>query len=147
VLVVNLCGGDVPVAKQLLHFADAHARVTQIRIRSISSSDRSSRERSQGFVVRGDSCRAICSGLFEQAAFVKAALQLQRATTASILLPALFPFAQSLSGKARLPWRKEQPPAQKASFLSGNTLAAEDEGRALSLNGQALCPKASFFPD
>ncbi|MFN7948989.1 MAG: hypothetical protein U0Z53_26785 [Blastocatellia bacterium] len=86
-------------------------------------------------------------GLFEDAPCGKVARRIRQATTASILLPVLFPFAQSLSGKARLLRRREKPPAQKASFHSGNALTADDEGRALSLNGQALRPKASFLPD
>jgi hypothetical protein len=97
--------------------------------------------------VRGDSCLAICSGLFEQASFVKVPLHLQQATTASLHPPVLLPAGQLLSRKGRLLWPEAKPLARKASFLSGNALAAEDEGRALSLNGQALRPKASFLPD
>jgi hypothetical protein len=44
-------------------------------------------------------------------------------------------------------WRKEQPPARKASFLSGYGLAAKAEGQMLILNGQMLYLKASFLSD
>jgi hypothetical protein len=58
-----------------------------------------------------------------------------------------FPVGQLLSGKGRLLWPEAKPSEQKASFLSGNALAADAEGRALAPNGQMLHPKASFFPD
>jgi hypothetical protein len=59
----------------------------------------------------------------------------------------LFPQPPLLADNARLLRRKGKPPAWKASFLSGNALAAVDEGRMLVLNGQMLCLKASFLPD
>jgi hypothetical protein len=52
-----------------------------------------------------------------------------------------------LSRKGRLLWPEAKPLARKASFHSGNALAADAEGRALALNGQMLRPKASFLPD
>jgi hypothetical protein len=59
----------------------------------------------------------------------------------------LFPLPPLLADNARLLCRKEQPPARKALFLSGNALAADAEGRMLVLNGRMLCLKASFLPD